>query len=171
MSFRKEVLAERLRAQISEQHNGCWLWIGGLDRKGYGVTYWKGRSQKVHRVVYEELAGQIPHGLQLDHLCRVRNCVNPAHLEPVTLAENVRRGNSGLQNRTKTHCPRGHEYTPDNTYLCAQGKRSCKACRETEERKQRRRELFTDPARRAQRAAYLKAWKAKQKGGVPDAVA
>lgn len=67
---------------------GCWLWTGSQDGKGYGKT---GRG-RIHRIVYEELVGPIPDGLQLDHLCRVRNCVNPAHLEPVTGRENVRRG-------------------------------------------------------------------------------
>lgn len=108
--------------------SGCWLWTAYVDRKGYGVFGINQRTLvKAHRYSYELHVGPIPEGLQLDHLCRVRHCVNPAHLEPVTNQENVIRGNAA---RPKlTHCKHGHEFTPENTYLHPKrGKRHCKAC-------------------------------------------
>lgn len=81
-----------------------------------------------HRMAYEELVGPIADGLQIDHLCRVRCCVNPAHLEPVTQAENIRRGVSPTAaNRRKTHCKHGHEFTTENTRLVPEG-RICRRC-------------------------------------------
>lgn len=75
------------------------------------------------------MIAEIPNGLELDHLCRNRACVNPYHLDPVSHAENMRRGVAGLKQREKTHCPVGHEYTAENTYIHPQnGSRNCKAC-------------------------------------------
>jgi hypothetical protein len=71
---------------------GCWLWTASTDPKGYAQFDFRTRNTRGHRFVYEALVGRIPEGLDLDHLCRVRRCVNPAHLEPVTRAENLRRG-------------------------------------------------------------------------------
>jgi HNH endonuclease len=71
---------------------GCWLWQGALHSAGYGFLSVGGRNQLAHRVAYRLFVGPIPDGLELDHLCRVKHCVNPAHLEPVTTAENLRRG-------------------------------------------------------------------------------
>lgn len=101
----------------------CWLWTGATT-----VGYGRFRGSGVHRMAYEELVGPIPDGLVMDHLCRVRHCVNPAHLEPVTLAENVRRGLSGRYQASKTHCPQGHEYSPENTYVTKVGQRKCRTC-------------------------------------------
>lgn len=108
----------------------CWLWTGPLNPKsGYGMQIQhRGRKYQAHRLAYESIVGPIPDGLQLDHLCRVRHCVNPAHLEAVTARVNTLRGNStSALNHRKTHCPQGHEYSPENTY---QGKkaRHCRAC-------------------------------------------
>lgn len=73
-------LPQRIAAKITEQ-NGCWLWQGHRDRKGYARIWMNGRHQSAHRVTYELLVGEIPEGLEIDHLCRVTSCVNPGHLE------------------------------------------------------------------------------------------
>jgi hypothetical protein len=91
--------------------NGCWRWNGHVGRDGYALCKRDGYYSSAHRVVYTQLRGPIPKDLHLDHLCRVRDCVNPDHLEPVTPYENFRRGLHFQQ----TPCKRGHEFTEDNT--------------------------------------------------------
>lgn len=111
-----------------EKTDTCWLWTGYVQPNGYGALGFAGQRQQAHRLIYEISAGPIPDGLTLDHLCRVRHCVNPEHLEPVTNIENVMRGEGPCaQNARKTHCKRGHEFTPENTKSVATG-RSCRAC-------------------------------------------
>jgi hypothetical protein len=89
----------------------CWLFVGARSEGGYG-HFWNGRRvMPAHRWVWEHLVGPIADGLELDHLCRVRACVNPDHLEPVTPLENTRRS---FGNNRKTHCPQGHPYDGDN---------------------------------------------------------
>jgi hypothetical protein len=110
----------------------CWEWTAGTNHAGYGTFRYHG-GYLAHRYAFEVLVGPIPDGLVLDHLCRNPPCVNPDHLEVVTLAENVRRGVAGkvagLRHSSKTHCPAGHEYTPDNTYVVpGKGSRRCKKC-------------------------------------------
>ena len=106
----------------------CWLWKRALNYAGYGAVRWNRKVVGAHRVAYELLVGPIPHGLVLDHLCRVRNCVNPEHLDPVTNRENQRRGKHGV---LKTHCVNGHEFTPENIYIQPKaGTRSCRVCYE-----------------------------------------
>jgi hypothetical protein len=103
--------------------DGCWEWQGARDRLGYGRTWWDGSTKYAHRVVYEMHCGPIPEGLFLDHLCRNPPCVNPAHLDPVTHQENIRR--SPLVMQRPDVCKRGHalDYTgPD-------GRRGCRECR------------------------------------------
>ena len=104
--------------------SGCWLWMASLNRKGYGSF----QSQAAHRVAYQLLVGPIPDGLHIDHLCRVRNCVNPSHMEPVTPAENQRRGLIN-QNKHKTCCTTcGGPY--DYSYMTRRGTpdRRCTVC-------------------------------------------
>lgn len=101
--------------------NGCMRWTANKFTDGYGAFKMDGKNRGAHRVAYELLVGPIPAGLQLDHLCRVRDCVAPDHLEPVTNAENIRRSlpyrDPGAPHRAKTHCPKNHEYTPENTRI------------------------------------------------------
>lgn len=121
--------AERIKARSVADEAGCWIWQCRVDRHGYGKIGINRTSKLAHRVSYETFVGPIPEGLQLDHLCRVRACVNPAHLEPVTHRENGRRG-TGFAARCarKTHCPRGHAYDEANTRISPQGSRICRAC-------------------------------------------
>lgn len=79
--------------------------------------------------MYRELVAPIPDDLTLDHLCRVRACVNPDHMEPVTIRENALRGETAAaRNAAQTHCPQGHEYTGENTYVTTAGSRRCRTC-------------------------------------------
>lgn len=113
----------------------CWGWTGTKLSKGYGHFYAKGKMRMAHRVSYEHFSAPIPDGLQLDHLCRNRACVNPLHLEPVTGVENVRRGASfAAVNARKTHCPQGHPYEGDNLVVIKNG-RDCRACRRERNRR------------------------------------
>jgi hypothetical protein len=103
----------------------CWLWTAATTSAGYGQFRVDGRWGMAHRFAYELLVGPIPQDLQIDHLCRTPLCVNPAHLEPVTQQENLRRGIGG----PRTHCPAGHPYDETNTYVYpVTGGRYCRAC-------------------------------------------
>lgn len=182
-------LKDRLMAKIAVQGNDCWLWTGSTDSNGYGRICCRPRGSKgsrmrpAHAVAYELFVGPIPAGMELDHTCRTRGCVNPAHLDPVTHRENVLRGvgpsaeqarretcpqghpytsmnnrgericricirqrarskyrerlglPGGMSLRVKTHCPNGHEYTPENTVYERRGERlakRCKTCRKAQ---------------------------------------
>jgi len=121
-------LLPRFWDKVSVAESGCWIWTAQTSRDGYGRFAFHGRKQ-AHRVAYECLVGPIPDGLQIDHLCRVRNCVNPKHMEPVTPAINSARSpiNVSSINRDKTHCVNGHPFDETNTYMW-RGKRVCRAC-------------------------------------------
>jgi hypothetical protein len=134
--------------------SGCWIWTGCDDGNGYGAVSFRCKRWLAHRLIYMAFIGNIPEDLELDHLCRVRCCVNPRHLEPVTRAVNVARGDGcqktvcykghskppkrhclwcererygwkgGLPSRDRTHCPKGHEYSGVDKL----GRRICKTC-------------------------------------------
>lgn len=105
---------------------GCWEWAGAKLDGGYARLSWpkngKAGHIRAHRLAYEQFVGPIPEGKVLDHLCRVRHCVNPAHLEPVTIVENIMRGDRTPPNSRKTHCKHGHPLSPSNIYI-VNGKR------------------------------------------------
>jgi len=120
-----------------EPNTACWLWVGAQTSAGYGelvIGSKRGPGPRMgyaHRLSYEHYIGPIPKGLQLDHLCRQRCCCNPAHLEPVTHAENMARCDKvacGRLNRSKTHCLRGHTFDERNTFVRSTGARRCRAC-------------------------------------------
>lgn len=127
--------------------DSCWLWKGTPRPDGYctfGIA-----KRYIHRIAYELYKASIPENLILDHLCRNRACCNPDHLEPVTHKINSQRGDNGINMASKTHCPQGHEYTPENTAIYmlngAFRMRYCKQCRRNRAR-QRRLKLGQDPS-------------------------
>ncbi len=121
--------SNRFWEKVDRQSLGCWLWTAATSVYGYGLFFHEKKSRRAHRVGYELIKGKIPKGMQLDHLCRVRNCVNPDHLEIVDNKENVRRGMApqGINYR-KTHCIRDHELSGENLKVTKNG-RECKKCR------------------------------------------
>jgi hypothetical protein len=120
-------VAARFWAKVDRRgDDDCWPWRAQVTGDGYGGFY-TGRTIGAHRVAYELVRGPIPEGLVIDHLCRNRLCVNPYHMEPVTNAENVRRGISGYVNGFRTHCHNGHPY--DAGSWVRRGGRECKICK------------------------------------------
>jgi hypothetical protein len=130
-------MIDRLLKKVVEDEHGCWLFMG-VRSQGYGQITLPGIPRKAyaHRVSYEFFIADIPAGLELDHLCRVRECCNPWHLEPVDHATNVHRGAHGLT----THCPQGHEYDEANTaFKRGTRQRGCRECSRTRSREYQRR--------------------------------
>lgn len=125
-------IADRIKAKVKIDENGCWVWqLRCHHKERYGIIAIDSKPKLVHRVSYETFVGPIPEGLQLDHLCRNRPCCNPAHLEPVTPRENIRRSpiHISVRQAAKTHCVHGHEFTPENTYRFTTGGKTQRACR------------------------------------------
>jgi len=123
---------ERFLAKVDKDpETGCWLWTARINAKGYAEFRFRG-TVRAHRWAYKHFVGPVPDGLPLDHLCRVRHCVNPAHLEPVTPRENTLRGDTiPAAEAARTACPAGHPYTPENTYRHRGAKRRCVTCHRT----------------------------------------
>jgi hypothetical protein len=132
--------AERFAMKVTmvrDNPAACWPWEGAKDGKGYGRFWLKGRDHPAHRISYEMAHGYIPDDLEIDHLCRNRSCVNPAHLEPVTTRENLLRGKTlAARNAKATVCVNGHPFTAANTYPW-RGKRLCRTCRGEADRRRK----------------------------------
>lgn len=121
---RSPTLLDRLSTKFTVG-DGCWQWTGARDTAGYGQIWVSGTVVGAHRVLYELLVGPIPEGLFIDHLCHNPSCVRPAHLQPLTHAENLRRSWRSLQ----LTCKHGHPWNRENSYVDPQGHRNCRACR------------------------------------------
>lgn len=126
---------DRIMARVERvTESGCWVFMGGLTTGGYShigvrVAPRQRKQLQGHRVTYEHFRGPIPAGHELDHLCRVKCCVNPAHLQPVLHRENVLRGaGKAADNARKTHCPKGHLYS-EHGFIHHKRKRQCRACK------------------------------------------
>lgn len=181
-------LPRRFWNKVTINNNtSCWEWTAARNKAGYGHV-WDGATRKgvrAHRLAYQHLVGAVPDGLELDHLCRVRHCVNPAHLEPVTTAENSRRSplseavfarGVSLQ-LSKTHCPKGHAYEGDNLIPLPKGGRACRECKRARFRdwyarnleRMRARNMTYHYANHEKRKAQMRAAQHKRKKAKPSA--
>lgn len=127
---RKAILLKK----VLKDENGCWVWQGAVFKKptgNYGMIRigpaGGSKTYKAHRISYEVFVGDIPKGLEIDHTCRNKLCINPEHLEPVTHTENMHRRLDVF----KSHCKHGHEMSEGNTYIEPNGDRHCRACKKT----------------------------------------
>lgn len=129
-------LPPNLSAKIHvDEDSGCWLFTGALNSKGYGCITVDSRRMLAHRAAYEALVGPIPEALSIDHLCFVKACCYPGHLEAVSVAENNRRAIARYQvGRRYPACRRGHEFTEDTTGYDSRGHRYCKTCKHLRDR-------------------------------------
>lgn len=136
---RRPTLSEYVADRVEINADDCWIWTGHRNGDGYGVCFRDGKQKYVHRLTYELYRQPIPAGLVIDHLCRVRECCNPEHLEAVTHAENIRRGESPYAKKArKTHCVNGHPFDLLNTiwktFPNGGTGRQCRACKDASAR-------------------------------------
>ena len=138
-------IIERLISKVDWKSEGsCWDWLGTINEYGYPKISIENHPRRAHRISYEAFIGPIPKGLDLDHLCRNRKCINPKHLEPVTRKENLNRSpitfwrggqTTAKIKKSRTHCKHGHEWSEENTYIHTYGWRVCRECKKIQERK------------------------------------
>lgn len=124
--FKRKVFIDTLCVSGKPELGPCWLWTPSVNEHGYGRLLVDGVWIKAHRLSYELFKGLLPDDLEVDHLCRIRKCVNPDHLELVT--HEVNQSRAIMFNGLKTHCVNGHEFTTFNTYIRRNGGRQCKTC-------------------------------------------
>lgn len=160
-----------MQRSIPEPNSGCWLWSAAIAQSGYGYAHTPkdgrlGKSQYAHRISYWAFRGEVPEGLQLDHLCRNRACVNPDHLEPVTARVNNLRGvGAAARNARKTVCSNGHPFNAENTACTPQGSRKCRACTQPSGRPP-----SNDPKGSPLAAAFVELlWEEQRRLGLTDA--
>lgn len=133
---RTSILSRFNNLLIPVTESGCWLWIGTTNWRGYGQFKLKRSAMQAHRVSYQLFIGPITEAYTIDHLCRVRCCVNPDHLEAVPHFVNLLRGNTvNAIAASKTHCPQGHPYSGDNLIIRKERRRVCRACKNAINRK------------------------------------
>jgi hypothetical protein len=137
----KPFLTSYALSKIVVLDNGCWLWTGAKNNRGYANIYYKGKVWSGHKLTCYLLGKEIPDGKRGDHQCHDptvcnlgdkcphRACINPDHIEPATDKENYARSNRLFNQKTQTHCKRSHEYTPENTYIRPDGRRGCRKCK------------------------------------------
>lgn len=125
-----DLLPARMASKVTIDTNGCWIWAGAVQSRGYACLGVGGRVQLGHRVAYESLIGPIAPGMTIDHLCRVKRCLNPGHMEVVSRGDNTLRYYA-----SRDSCKRGHRYTEANTYVTSRGTRECRTCRAEQVRK------------------------------------
>jgi hypothetical protein len=151
--------------------SGCWIWMKSIGTNGYGKTWHNNKTALAHRVAWIITEGEISNELELDHLCRVRSCINPQHLEPVTPKENLSRSpliglrGAPVHHRNKTHCPKGHPYSGENLYLSPKsGGRVCKICKSESGKSEKRQEYVK--ANREKRKIYDREYARKRRAKV-----
>lgn len=147
---KRQPVETRFLAKVNKTET-CWLWTGWIERNGYGRFWLDGRQVGAHRVAHELFVGRIPEGLEIDHLCRVKHCVNPSHLEAVTASENIRRmaATRTPYQHLSDSCPNGHPYDDQNMIATSTG-RACRTCKRDANRAyyERNRQLTIERARR-----------------------
>lgn len=133
-----EFVATSPKFRVVDETTGCWNWALSTNRWGYGQVGCMGKKMSAHRLFYEFYRGRVSGGLQLDHLCRNRRCVNPAHLEAVPQRVNILRGVGGpAVNFAKTACAHGHPFDERNTHVTQSGTRRCRVCNKLRARRLR----------------------------------
>ena len=133
MNWGDSRLSDRFWSKVvPEPNSGCWLWVGSIKNNGYAQVTFKCEVEYAHRLAYSALVGKIEDSLQIDHLCKVKCCVNPIHLEVVSQQENLRRAAAWTYQTEKLYCPRGHAYEGKNLYTNPNRPgRACRACHAT----------------------------------------